>query len=425
MSKNRKTIWATALALSALACGEAPGDLPVADHAEQRASASDTFTGSLSSSGKSWTTHTFTARAGEALTVRLDWDDPAADFNVFLTDPSGTQVTYANGKTAKPEVVTHTVVRAGTFQVGIKCKSGAGRYTLTIDRGGGSNVQTLFGASFEPGRGTAAYDALNEQLGGMDVRRSFSSLGDGVDKFLNRFQREDIERGVVSAHSFKFMPAEVIAGRHDAALQRFFAGIADGHTVYWTYWHEPDDELYVDRLFTPAEYRAAWRHIRRIADAEKARRPNLQAYATLIIMEWSMTDGVRNQRPLLGENGMYPGDDVIDVFGVDAYNYSSAADKGRITDIPKLYGKIIDFARSRGKPWAIGEIGSCPVAGNPQGRATFLRESIKYWIQRDYPPLYAAYFNLNWPSCDYRLENQPPALEVWRTACTEGLDAFR
>lgn len=55
----------------------------------------------------------------------------------------------------------------------------------------------------------------------------------------------------------------------------------------------------------------------------------------------------------------------------------------------------------------------------------FLRESIQYWISRSYPPVCGAYFNVDWPSsCDYRLDGDAPAKQVWRDAVVNGLGAF-
>jgi hypothetical protein len=281
-------------------------------------------------------------------------------------------------------------------------------------------ASTLFGASFTD-RSTAGYDQIVGQFGGLQVDRSFGGTT-GVSPFLTKYQPVDVARGAASAYSFKYLPTEVLAGQHDAAFHSFFQGIQDNQPVFWTYWHEPDAELYVDHIFTPTDYRAAWKHIKQIGDAEKASRPNLKIYATLIIEEWSMTPAIAPGRPLLGANGMYPGDDVIDVFGPDVYN--SAASKGVIADPATQFGKIIDFAQAHGKPWAVPELGSCPVAGNAQGRATYLKQAIQYWVDRAYPPVYAAYFNLDWSTCDYRLDNDAPALKVWHDATVTGLSAF-
>src|SRR5262249_4242486 len=153
-------------------------------------------------------------------------------------------------------------------------------------------------------------DALAAAWGGLKAIRSYDG-GNGVQPFLSTFQPSDRAIGAVSLYSFKYPPTEVTAGTHDAALRAFFTGIADGHRVYWTYWHAPDHELYVRHSFTPAQYRAAWAHIKAIYRQVKATRPGLTAFATLVIMEYTMRPGVAAGRPLLGANGMYPGDNVI------------------------------------------------------------------------------------------------------------------
>jgi len=248
------------------------------------------------------------------------------------------------------------------------------------------------------------------------VRRSYDG-GGGVSPFLN-LHSQDVARGVVSAYSFKkYLPSEVTAGTYDAELEGFFKGIPDNQTVFWTYRHEPDDEIFVTSQFTAASYRAAWAHIKQIADKVKASRPNLDAYATLIIMEYSMRP--ENMRAW---KEMYPGNSVIDVFGVDTYN--TPALKGETMDPATQFGKVIDFAKLQGKPWAVGELGSCVVTGNPQGRATYISKAIQYWVARNYPPVYASYFNRDWEKCDYTIDSDAPAKQVWHDAVTIGLGAF-
>ncbi len=274
---------------------------------------------------------------------------------------------------------------------------------------------TLFGAAFSP-HDEARESALSAQWGDMQVVRSFDG-GNGVKPFLDFYQAKDVHWGAVSSYSFKYAPASVVSGAHDAELHQFFAGLADDHRVYWTYWHEPDDELYVKHTFTPAAYRAAWRHIKHIADTVKATRPHMRAHATLIIMAYSMSARAAASRPLLGPDGMYPGDDVIDVFGVDGYNL--AADQGGVADAATQFGPVIDFARAHHKPWAIGELGSIDVKGNPQGRATYLRSAIRYWNTRE-APVFVSYFDLEYNGHDYTFDNDAAAVTVWRRAMATG-----
>jgi beta-mannanase len=314
------------------------------------------------------------------------------------------------------------VLKTATAQTATFASKEAGAATapkLTVEYSAPA-MSTAFGSAFNP-HDNARYDDLIRQWGAVKVARSFDG-GNGVNPFLNTYQAQDVTRNAISAYSFKYPPTDITAGKYDADLEKFFRGIKDDHPVYWTYWHEPDDEIYKSHTFTPTQYRAAWAYIRRIADSVKSTRPRLAIFATSIIMEYSMRPNIAPQRPLLGPDGMYPGDDVIDVFGVDSYN--SAADQGDVRDADEEFGKVIDFAKAHGKPWAIGEIGSCVVTGKPDGRATFLSNSIKYWKSRAYVPVYVSYFNVDWPTCDYRLDTDAAATRVWRDAITLGYSAF-
>jgi hypothetical protein len=315
-------------------------------------------------------------------------------FGIALSSPSGTPVELASKESTTPPKLTVTYTPAPA-------------------------LATKFGVGYSPHDSTTLA-TLVKAFGGVQVIRSYDG-GNGVTPFLNTYQAQDIAAGAVSSFSFKYLPSEVIAGKHDAELKSFFQGIQDGHPVYWTYWHEPDDEIFKNHTFTAPDYRSAWAHIRSIADAVKATRPKMQIYATLIIMEYSMTAKVAPTRPLTGPDGMYPGDSVIDVFGVDAYN--SAAPTG-ITPAATEFDPVLAFAKSHNKPWAIGELGSCAVSGNAQGRATWMKNAISYWKSQSSAPVFVAYFDLDWPSCDYRIENDAPAAAVWKDAVTKGYSAF-
>jgi hypothetical protein len=315
-------------------------------------------------------------------------------FAVALSSPSGTPVALASKESTTPPTLTVTYTKAPA-------------------------LATKFGAAYNPHNSTTLA-SLVKAFGGVQVIRSYDG-GNGVTPFLNTHQAQDIAAGAVSSYSFKYQPSEVIAGKHDADLKSFFQGIQDGHPVYWTYWHEPDDEIFKNHTFTAADYRSAWAHIRSIADAVKATRPKLQIFATLIIMEYSMTAKVAPTRPLTGPDGMYPGDSVIDVFGVDAYN--SAAPQS-ITPAATEFDPVLAFAKAHNKPWAIGEFGSCAITGNTQGRATWMKNALSYWKSQGSVPVFAAYFDLDWPSCDYRIENDTAAASVWKDAVTKGYSAF-
>jgi hypothetical protein len=315
-------------------------------------------------------------------------------FGIVLSSPSGAPVELASKESTTPPklVVTYTKAPA---------------------------LATKFGAAYNPHNSTTLA-SLVSAFGGVQVIRSYDG-GSGVGPFLNTYQAQDIAAGAASSYSFKYQPSEVIAGKHDADLKSFFQGIQDGHVVYWTYWHEPDDEIFKSHTFTASDYRAAWAHIRSIADGVKATRPKLQIFATLIIMEYSMSAKVAPTRPLTGPDGMYPGDNVIDIFGVDAYD--SAAPQS-ISPVATEFDPVIAFAKAHNKPWAIGELGSCSINGNAQGRATWMKNALSYWKSQSSVPVFAAWFDVDWSTCDYRIENDAPAAAVWKDAVTKGYSAF-
>lgn len=170
--------------------------------------------------------------------------------------------------------------------------------------------------------------------------------------------------------SFKANPRDVLTGEHDAYLGRWFASVPTDRTVWWTYWHEPEDDIEKGR-FSAAEYRAAWRHL--TALAEGARNPQLRP--TLVLMCWTLT-------PESGRNwkSYYAGDSVIDTLGWDCYN--AGARFGRYRDPMRMFSATAAASASVGKPWGISELGSLLATGDTGAdRARWLR-ACAAWLRR-------------------------------------------
>jgi hypothetical protein len=94
------------------------------------------------------------------------------------------------------------------------------------------------------------------------------------------FSTSDADYGPPVVVSFKASPAYVMAGTYDAYLRRWFQSIPSTRQVWWSYWHEPEDEIEA-RRFSAWQYRAAWEHILALAP----RRSTLRA--TLILMGYT------------------------------------------------------------------------------------------------------------------------------------------
>ncbi len=88
------------------------------------------FTGSLSSTGTAWAAHNVTYSSAGTLNVTLDWSAASADFNLFLADLSDSTTLASATGAAKPETI-NLRVPAGTYRLGVKALSGSASYTLT------------------------------------------------------------------------------------------------------------------------------------------------------------------------------------------------------------------------------------------------------------------------------------------------------
>ena len=205
--------------------------------------------------------------------------------------------------------------------------------------------------------------------------------------------------------SFKLAPRDVLSGRHDAAMITWFATAPRDRDVYWVYYHEPEDNI-AKGEFTAAEYRAAWRHLRALAD--RANNPRL--YATLVLMSWSLDpESKRDWRDY------YPGRDVIQVLGWDAYNLRW---KEGVYESPEtMYARVLAVSRQERLPFGVAETGSFLVRGDKgDKRAAWLRATVAYL--KKYKALWVAYFDLDWETGDYRLLDDP-SVQAWRDFCRD------
>ncbi len=203
--------------------------------------------------------------------------------------------------------------------------------------------------------------------------------------------------------SFKLAPEDVIAGKHDAEMTRWFATAPRDRDVYWVYYHEPEDNI-AKGEFTAADYRAAWRHLRALAD--KAGNPRL--HATLVLMSWSLEpESKRNWRDY------YPGRDVIQVLGWDTYNLGWK--KGVYDDPATMYDRVVAISKQEKLPFGIAETGSYLV-GDDKGeqRAAWIRATNAYL--KKHKALWVSDFDLDWETGDFRLLDGP-STKAWRDFC--------
>jgi hypothetical protein len=156
--------------------------------------------------------------------------------------------------------------------------------------------------------------------------------------------------------SFKALPKDILSGSDDAALKHFFDTAPTGHPIYYTYWHEPEDNISAGQ-FNLADYKAAWAHVVALADA--AHNPDL--HSTEILMSYDLAPAShRNWRDYL------PGGNVISVLAWDAYPVGSANNiNPQPTPPADFMSKEIAASKSVGLPYGFAEFGLSTPNGRP------------------------------------------------------------
>ena len=242
-----------------------------------------------------------------------------------------------------------------------------------------STNSTLFGACVWENTGESYADALarqRAQFGPLELVRVYLSDNTPLTSWSSSQLNSDVPMQV----SFKGNPATVVSGSQDAKYLAWFKAAPRDRTIYWTFFHEPDDNIDAGQ-FTAAQYVAAWKHLKALAN--QADNPRL--LATLSLMNWSIY-------PESGRNwkDMYPGNDVIDVLAWDVNNLGSP--RGIYEDPAKILDPVIAASKSVGKPWAVAEWGSALLSGDTGSkRAAWMKEMGAYMNAKG--ALYAAYFN--------------------------------
>ena len=299
--------------------------------------------------------------------------------------------------TPTPPVVTPPVVTPPVVTPPVVTPPVVTPPVVTPPAGGSS---TLFGTSIyqEPGEPSPR----RTSAGSRRTVRS-RSTGCSTRACRTRGRATPATPVVPSSVSFKATPQTVLTGAYDASLKSWFATAPLGRQIWWSYYHEPEDQIEAG-TFTAAEYRAAWQRISSLADT--AGNPDL--HATLILMCFTL-------EKTSGRNfaDYYPGSAYIDTLGFDCYN--QMAGKGGYIAPADQFDSVLAVAGSTGKPWGVAEFGSHLVAGDSgAGRAAWLTES-GAWLQVHHAS-WVSYFDSP-VSGEYRLMDAA-SKAAWRTVVT-------
>ena len=260
---------------------------------------------------------------------------------------------------------------------------------------------TLFGASVYQGSRawTDALDDSHEAYGGMEVVRVFyPGLPSGWPG-----RAGEVDGAIVV--SFKAPPAEILAGKHDALLANWFRTAPTDREIWWSYWHEPEDDV-EDGNFTAQQYRDAFRRIAGLANAAD----NPKLHNTVILMCWTV-----NPRSGRTFSDFFPGKDVVEAIGWDCYSVSSSTTAYyRPEDV---YSRAIATTRGLGLDFGIAETGSLKAGVDTDGskRAEWLRSVGRYLEEQD--ASFVCYFD-SIVGGEFRLLDAP-SRQAWHDVVTQ------
>ena len=162
--------------------------------------------------------------------------------------------------------------------------------------------------------------------------------------------------------SFNTSPALVASGGFNAQFATILQSWnSSGRIVYWDWQHEADNPN--DHL-NPATIRAGWAQL---LSVEKK-------YPSAQVKSMSIYEGyLLNPRMPHGDPALWYVD--ADVLGFDCY-------------MPNNVVRAMQYAQSKGKPWAIPEFGS---HGGDAADTAYVKSTIASWAA--YPPIGASWFN--------------------------------
>lgn len=260
---------------------------------------------------------------------------------------------------------------------------------------------TLYGSSLSTHGQTLAeaISGIDETFGRVEVIRHFRP-GLPLD-WDSRNAQLMSDRTLVT--SFKVPPTEITSGKHDAFFANWFATAPSDQTIYWSYFHEPENNINAGE-FTAAEYRAAWAHLARLE--QKACKPNL--HATLILTEWTMQPASKRDYRTYDA-----GPEYVKVLAFDPYNGATSLARDFYEPAEDLLGPIVSKMEDDGRPWAIAELGSRQVASDKDGsgRAEWLVSVADYAEKND--ALFVTYYHSVARGGDFRLLDSA-ANSAWR-----------
>lgn len=176
--------------------------------------------------------------------------------------------------------------------------------------------------------------------------------------------------------------AAVGSGAEDAMIRSLAEAYRRfGREVLFSFHHEPHDDasdVKGGTAGTTADYLAAWRRIRRIFDEVKATASagGNVFFAYSATGSWALK--AKSGGPAGSGDPLYPGDDLVDVFAHDRYNWASCRGDAW-EEFSAEWAPLVKLAAAHGKPLMAAEFGSPPADG---ARNDWFRRAAE-WLRTD------------------------------------------
>jgi hypothetical protein len=231
------------------------------------------------------------------------------------------------------EFITLVVVVVVVGLIGVK---------VVVDSHAATPTSTLFGATISS---ASDLKSKTSQFGHMQVVRVYYPGLPDADAWNGGLA--SLNHSAVNV-SFKALPKTILSGADDKALSQFFDSAPTTYPIYYTYYHEPEDNIAAGQ-FTASDYKAAWAHIVTLAD--QAHNQNL--IPTLILMGWTLQSGSHRTW-----TDYIPSGHIIKVLGWDDYPSGGVG----FPD-PSYLQQAIDTSKDAGYEYAFPEFGTTTVSG--------------------------------------------------------------
>lgn len=214
----------------------------------------------------------------------------------------------------------------------------------------------------------------------------------------------------VAQISFKLNARDVLDGKKDEVLTNFFNSLSTSVKIFWTYFHEPEDDIR-DGAFTAEEYRLAFDYI--INLQKKLNKPNL--VPTLCLMGYTLDPvSKRNWKDYLPSK--------VELISWDSYYKESMGDS-----VGLVFDDIREVMKQIKLPWAVAE-----TAVNKMKKQGNINEPLdvsqrRHWLNllaKDLStktplPVYVQYFDSSPPQdatySSWRISDDSTMVAAWES----------